>query len=568
MPPKRSAATGGGRPRKRGPGRTARGNTLTPGCDPAQPWHGGDSILSRIRLKDLNNNGFIDYPANTMPPLDPNSGVPGVRAAPYIPGGQFLPQNPIHPVWRRENWMISDADYDLLRPVLRLASCYLYEPIMFPWWKGLFYRPAPVLNDPKLAAKFPGTVSHQMFVREHSMTDYAGILEAQVVWQRLDDLKNCVQWRFGGQVSQAYATTYPSWVSPGLLDIPSLTCGSDVHIREEYLEMIRGNVKPRSFPKAEGFSGSAAALRTIFLLATTLVHELNHVIGFAFQDRSDGHGNFQQGFEPFVHDNRINEVGDSWEAAVFGGSIRALGYNSVPWPYSAEEKANWEPGTYTEVGASLSAPYGAGLTRWPGPINVVPTGSGRQRATTAHWGELDFQNYSVPTTFVHSFLTGQFWDKTVASFAHKAFVPPLWLGVSTPLPGQVLSPSELYEPSRHSVAPSPPMMSDQDLRFRGFRIKQDEDADSDDTEEENERRRLQQQNSAQARADFDNMVARGMQTTAQTNAATRRISQATVAAMTRASVSGPGGLPHPGGEGGGGDGAAAPGDGTLFPPYP
>lgn len=220
MPPKRPAATGGEQPRKRGPGRTARGNTLTPGLDPTQPWHGGDPILSRIRLKDLNRNGFIDYPADRMPPVDPNFGVPGVRAAPYIPGGQFLPPNPIHPVWRRENWKVSDADYNSLRPVLRLASCFLYEPTMFSWWKGLFYRPAPVLNDPKLAAKFPGTVFHQIFVRNHPMTDLAGILEAQVVWQLLDDLKKCVRWQFGGGASQAYATTRPSWALPGLLDAP------------------------------------------------------------------------------------------------------------------------------------------------------------------------------------------------------------------------------------------------------------------------------------------------------------------------------------------------------------
>lgn len=71
------------------------------------------------------------------------------------------------------------------------------------------------------------------------------------------------------------------------------------------------------------------------------------------------------------------------------------------------------------------------------------------------------------------------------------------------------------------------------------------------------------------------MVARVRQTTAETNAATTRISQATVTAMTRAAVSGPGGLPVPGGppdgEGGGGHGAAAPGGtggGTLFPPRP
>lgn len=179
---------------------------------------------------------------------------------------------------------------------------------------------------------------------------------------------------------------------------------------------------------------------------------------------------------------------------------------------------------------------------------------------------------------MHSFLTGHFWDKTVGSYAHKAFVPALWLGVSTPLRGHVLDPSEVYEPSKLPVLPFPPMMSDQDLRFLRFRIKQDENADSDDTEEENERERLQQQNTAQARADFDAMVARVMQTTAETNAAATRISQATVTAMTRASVSGPGGLPvpadPPGGEGGGGHGAAAPGgaggtgSGTLLPPHP
>lgn len=88
---------------------------------------------------------------------------------------------------------------------------------------------------------------------------------------------------------------------------------------------------------------------------------------------------------------------------------------------------------------------------------------------------------------MHSFLTGQFWDKTVGSYAHNAFVPRLWLGVSTPVRGHVFDPDEVYEPSRPPVLPSPPMMSDQDLRFIRFRMKQDENADSDDTEEENER---------------------------------------------------------------------------------
>jgi len=185
--------------------RTPKGNRFTPGANPQLPWHGGDFLLSRFRIKDLLKEGFLKYPVDQMPPIDPDFQVPPSRAAELIPGGSLYEH--IHPVFERSRWLdVSDDDYDLLAPSIRLASCFLNEPAMMPYWKGLFHTPWSLLNDPALVNKV-GVPLHQFHRRNHHPDDVQGRTETRAVWMKLQKMSRHVRWSFSPDLITKFATT-------------------------------------------------------------------------------------------------------------------------------------------------------------------------------------------------------------------------------------------------------------------------------------------------------------------------------------------------------------------------
>lgn len=332
MPPKRRAATSSGRQGKKVKRLlTDHGNPWTPGFIKTKPWHGFEQILTKYRLSDLEREGFIDYPADRMPPIDEDHffGINGTGR--------------IHPVLRRSNWVdITDDDYIRLMPALRLATCFLNAPAMASWWKGLLNWPWRVLNDPRATAKYQETL-YTFNLRLGDPDDPVCALETVEAWQKLVDMKDHVKWRFASiprgvhAIQQPEVDMYGNWLGPGL---NPRTYKSLVTFQPEFLDVLRGNVDIRKFPKAAEFGREEALIRTQYFLALNILHEFCHCIRFAVDsDRSR--------FEPFFgkvahhrgsHDAklilkpdnyRICETGSSFESVVFGGRIDPMGYNTV-----------------------------------------------------------------------------------------------------------------------------------------------------------------------------------------------------------------------------------------------
>lgn len=125
------------------------------------------------------------------------------------------------------------------------------------------------------------------------------------------------------------------------------------------------------------------------------------------------------------------------------------------------------------------------LIPWPGS-GEQESGPGTrktQRATASYWGEEHHLSYALPISYIYKFFTKKFWSQDVPRYGLAAYKPELWLGV-TVLQGIIpYSPGEVAEGKpRDEQPPNPPLPTSDELRVRGFKIKDDWDADSEDTD--------------------------------------------------------------------------------------
>lgn len=81
-------------------------------------WHGRDSILSLLRLKDLRRNGYIDPPS--QPLIEERFQGLSQQRPPDAVATAY--EGFIHPIFKRANWRgLSQEDYEAIIPALRLA---------------------------------------------------------------------------------------------------------------------------------------------------------------------------------------------------------------------------------------------------------------------------------------------------------------------------------------------------------------------------------------------------------------------------------------------------------------
>lgn len=156
-----------------------------------------------------------------------------------------------------------------------------------------------------------------------------------------------------------------------------------------FLNVLKGVIRVEHFPKGDKADPFAANLRTVFLLASNLMHELCHAVGMScldFVERSKQ--------EPFFRDQRIAELGHAWETAVFGYSPHPSGANSVLSPHIH----------------TCSAPYGLFGFNFPGAR------AGKEYmaalATSTYWGQKTYE-FPFKTAEICKFFTRQFWDGEV-----------------------------------------------------------------------------------------------------------------------------------------------------------
>lgn len=97
-----------------------------------------DHILERFPVHLLQKHGYLSHLPAPHPQPSP------AFAGPTNPGPTWdpTPSRPIHPIFRRQNWLnTSDADWALLQPALHLATRILEEEALLHFWGAVIWGP-------------------------------------------------------------------------------------------------------------------------------------------------------------------------------------------------------------------------------------------------------------------------------------------------------------------------------------------------------------------------------------------------------------------------------------------
>jgi hypothetical protein len=173
---------------------------------------------------------------------------------------------------------------------------------------------------------------------------------------------------------------------------------SVVTFDEDFISVLRKDpdfqARRWSQPWSPGTDEESARLRTRYILATTIVHELAHCM---WQIQRKGNRP-----EPFLRDGPYNELGFELENMIFSGIINATGSE-----------------------AHNSAPYGLFIERYPGQW----TSSAYSRGDPQDWGVNWATDYPVHMDFVQKMFTKEFWDEQVARYGFVSCRPERKKGV-------------------------------------------------------------------------------------------------------------------------------------------
>ncbi|KAF1354830.1 hypothetical protein BDV97DRAFT_395239 [Delphinella strobiligena] len=307
-------------------------------------WDLDQDALSHFDVSGLLKEGFIN---GTAPML----------SSPY------LDHRDIHVVFSRNNWIdpttngpISATDYELISPVLRLASEFLDHPRIIPFFSGLLRRPLLMFNHPKF--------SHPLtrFMTDSTMTDPDFLTQSTLTWKRLQTMHECIEFQFGGTQPGTHARTR----SNGRNGLHPGTCGTRINIDMMYLDILRGRYNAHDCPWAQKLQVdlASAILRTQLQLAIALTHEFSHALTLAYTEQRPS----STWHDPFLANNRLSEVGWAYEQTIFSGIYEAINSRNRPFaktmPYGM--CARPFPGTLRPPNAAsleLRGPFEAGVRR-------------------------------------------------------------------------------------------------------------------------------------------------------------------------------------------------------------
>ncbi len=326
-----------------------------------------DPFLSKVSVEELRIGGFLDFD----PPFDDS-----------IRGG-------ILPLFNYSQFDgLSQGDYQLIAPSLRLATTILGQPTLLPFWYALIFRERREIQSRRLTLRYgrhcwrfdlkPGGLTRQECVR---------------TWQALQTMRQCVRFEFV-TLQGSDGTTNRNGTRPGLQGYYGM--GSKTELSLEYLKVLRdfayreSGAEARSgyTPEFPGLNASAI-IRARYHLAKTIVHEMGHVVKWATTSPQETRVLFDEPhpleppLEPFFGDQRRAEIGYAWESMTFKGLTFPFGYPSHP-----------------------SAPFGLGVYKWPDLIDNDDPCRGPSR--------LPYNTrYAVPMAWAGSLWSQQHWDNVL-----------------------------------------------------------------------------------------------------------------------------------------------------------
>lgn len=194
----------------------------TTGQDSNKEWYGDDPLVCGatpfITIEWLLENDILNVPSGDTS-IDTDF-VPRTFASKQANVG-LADKKPIHPVfrYRKDHWKnITETDYNAyLKPVLRLASCFLDDPLIIPFFTDLIARPLRDLGDLKAQAKFAAQTPRLYTFGRHTAS-LNGTSEAMNAWRTMANMAACVRWEFRGDIThvmeQAEDANLPGLAGP------------------------------------------------------------------------------------------------------------------------------------------------------------------------------------------------------------------------------------------------------------------------------------------------------------------------------------------------------------------
>lgn len=213
---------------------------------------------------------------------------------------QFNLVYPIHPVFQRDNWALTDDTlWNSLEPVLRLASALLESPASLAFVYSLVFSPREVLEEDSARYKKVYRRFHQLNEDEQTVRAKINLLLIQL--GRVIRLGFFVPNEKQHEMVQAY-------VRPDDSKPISLGYGT-----EGYTPVVSVNMQYyRHLQEAQNSTEPWKVCRTLrfqFIWASILCHEVIHAIHKAIEPDLDKR-------EPFYEDDRLAELGFAWEYAL------------------------------------------------------------------------------------------------------------------------------------------------------------------------------------------------------------------------------------------------------------
>ncbi|KAI9672334.1 MAG: hypothetical protein M1817_003356 [Caeruleum heppii] len=294
---------------------------------------------------------------------------------------------PIHPVLARRHWFrISDVDWALMLPALRLVSHVLDEPCLLPFWWAVFFGNRQFLSETSVKySRICSQIDVPSFERGADPLTETQIQETKCALLGFEGNVYFEMYNFGEEILGACQCSLAATHHLG-------GSGAAITIYHPLIVALR----------PERAASTEQMLRAQFMLATTLLHELAHAAHKAVTPLTLQHAGHD--LEPFVDDMRQAELGHALEQLLFGGNINRI------------------------VGQDWDCQWGITVQRWPGlqdrdgldSLAMIPSRRDPSPYTSV---------YPVTMRFLQHLFTRAFWERDIKLYGAQALKIPKEYGI-------------------------------------------------------------------------------------------------------------------------------------------
>jgi hypothetical protein len=240
--------------------------------------------------------------------------------------------NPIHKIFRRERWEVTDEDYEVLLPSMRLASYLLEVGMDFI----ASFVPSDNLRD-DIVGRLSYLEGYHGGDRQVSLIKDPDDQDLAMAREELNDIANVVKWQINNEM----------WRDNQWLGITRLTNAPRPWAGESPVEVHNSDSKLKKSEDTRrhiiiGIAGeyvdalkkfrvdSEEHLHARFQAAITMAHELGHTIW-----QQDFRALSRDMSEPYVEDENWAELGYSFISRIFHGHnpniCTVKGYDDLDW---------------------------------------------------------------------------------------------------------------------------------------------------------------------------------------------------------------------------------------------